>query len=122
MVDSVDKTVKMEGRVSGSQPLTVTWYKDNNEIYGSDKYDVSFKNNMAVLCVRESSSSDSGVYTCAASNEAGKASCRVSLTISGMSLSVYLHYLTFFNYLSKIDHDWASCFVVCSFESEVIFR
>ncbi len=89
------KTVKMEGRVSGSQPLTVTWYKDNNEIYGSDKYDVSFKNNIAELGIRDSSSSDSGVYTCAASNEAGKASCRVSLTISGMSLSVYLHYLTF---------------------------
>lgn len=88
MMDSVGKTVKMEGRVSGSQPLTVTWYKDNNEIYGSDKYDVSFKNNMAVLCVTDSSTSDSGVYTCTASNEAGQASCRVSLSISGMHVSI----------------------------------
>lgn len=85
MMDSVGKMVKIEGRVSGSQPLKVTWYKDNNEIYGSDKYDVSFKDNMAMLCVRDSATSDSGVYTCEASNEAGKASCRVSLTISGMN-------------------------------------
>lgn len=99
MVDSVGKTVMMEGRVSGSQPLNVTWYKDNNEIYASNKYDISFKNNIAVLCVRDSTMSDGGVYICEASNEAGKASCSVSLTISGMSVLVCLHYLTFFNNL-----------------------
>lgn len=71
--------------MSGSQPLTVTWYKDNNEIYPSSKYDVSFKNNVAVLSVKDSTSSDGGVYTCEASNEAGKASCQVSLTVSGTS-------------------------------------
>lgn len=84
MVDTVGKTVKMEARVSGSQPLTVTWYKDNNELFGSDKYQVSFQNNMAVLCVQDSSCSDSGMYTCTASNEAGQASCQVSLAVSGM--------------------------------------
>ena len=84
-MDSAGKLVKIEGRVSGSQPLHVTWYKDNNEIHGSDKYDVSFKNNLAMLSIRDSATSDGGVYTCEASNEAGKASCRVSLTISGMS-------------------------------------
>lgn len=83
MVDSVGKTVKMEGRLSGSQPLTVTWYKDNAEIYSSDKYDISFKNNTAVVCVQDAVVSDSGVYTCEAANEAGNASCQVSLTISG---------------------------------------
>jgi len=87
MVDSIGKTVKMEGRVSGSQPMTITWYKDNTKIYASDKYDISFKNNMAVLCVKDSSVSDHGVYTCEASNEAGKASCQVSLTVSGRNAS-----------------------------------
>lgn len=83
MMDSVGKMVKMESRVSGSQPLTVTWYKDNSEIFASDKYDISFKNNAAVLCVKNSTSSDTGVYTCEASNDAGKSSCQVSLTVSG---------------------------------------
>lgn len=90
-MDSVGKTVKMESRVSGSQPLTVTWFKDNSEIYGSDKYDVSFQNNLATLSVRDTLSSDSGVYTCTATNEAGQASCRVSLNITGTSISVNLH-------------------------------
>lgn len=81
------KTVKIEGRVSGSQPLTISWYKDDSEIHASDKYDISFKNNMAVLCVRDSTGSDGGVYTCEASNEAGKASCKVSLTVTGRTLS-----------------------------------
>lgn len=85
MMDSVGKTVKMEGRVSGSQPLEVTWYKDDREVYGSDNYDVSFMDNVAVLSIRTSSCSDGGVYTCKASNEAGEAFCRVSLSISGMS-------------------------------------
>uniref|UniRef100_A0A0S7EQR1 TITIN n=1 Tax=Poeciliopsis prolifica TaxID=188132 RepID=A0A0S7EQR1_9TELE len=83
IVDSTGKVVKMEARVSGSQPLTVTWYKDNQEIFASGKYDISFKNNMAVLCIRDSAVSDSSVYTCQASNEAGKVSCQVSLTVSG---------------------------------------
>lgn len=90
-MDSVGKTVKMESRVSGSQPLTVTWFKDNSEIYGSDKYDVSFQNNLATLSVRDTLSSDSGVYTCTATNEAGQASCRVSLNITGTRISVNLH-------------------------------
>lgn len=82
-MDSAGKVVKMEARVSGSQPLTITWYKDNQEIYASGKYDISFKNNMAVMCIRDSAVSDSSVYTCEASNEAGKVSCQVSLTVSG---------------------------------------
>ncbi|RVE61151.1 hypothetical protein OJAV_G00167850 [Oryzias javanicus] len=82
MTDSVGRTVKIEGRVSGSQPLTVTWHKDNREIFASGKYDMTFKNNMAVLLVKNSSVSDSGVYLCQVSNEAGKASCQVSLSVS----------------------------------------
>lgn len=83
VVDSVGKTVKMEGRVSGSQPLAIAWYKDNSGIHASGKYEVTFKNNVAMLCVRDSTSADSGVYTCEASNDAGKASCQVSVSISG---------------------------------------
>lgn len=86
MVHPVGKTVKIEGRISGSQPLNIVWYKDEKEIGVSDKYDISFMNNMAVLCVKDSTMSDGGVYTCEATNEAGKASCQVSLNLSGRSL------------------------------------
>lgn len=91
-MDSAGKVVKMEARVSGSQPLTITWYKDNQEIHASGKYDISFKNNMAVLCIRDSAISDSSIYTCQASNEAGKVSCQVSLTVSGRECNPKITY------------------------------
>uniref|UniRef100_A0A3Q0QQA2 Ig-like domain-containing protein n=1 Tax=Amphilophus citrinellus TaxID=61819 RepID=A0A3Q0QQA2_AMPCI len=81
--DMEGKLVKIEGRVSGSQPLSVTWYKDDLEIHSSDKYDISFKSNVAVLCIKNSQVSDSGRYSCQASNEAGRASCDISVGISG---------------------------------------
>lgn len=81
--DTEGKLVKMEGRVSGSQPMSIGWFKDNTEIHSSDKYDISFKSNVAVLCIKSSQVSDSGSYTCQASNEAGSVSCDVTVGISG---------------------------------------
>lgn len=75
--------MKIEGRVSGSQPMSVSWFKDNTEIYSSDKYDISFKSNVAVLCIKSSQVMDSGRYSCQASNEAGRTSCDVTVGISG---------------------------------------
>lgn len=75
--------MKMEGRVSGSQPMSVSWFKDGTEIHSSDKFDVSFKSNVAVLCIKSSQVSDSGRYTCQATNEAGRASCDITVGITG---------------------------------------
>lgn len=86
VVESVGRTVRMEGRVSGSLPLSVSWFRDDSEIFASDKYELSFHSNVATLSLRDCSLADSSTYTCVASNEAGKASCRVSVHISGTSL------------------------------------
>ncbi|CAB1414345.1 unnamed protein product [Pleuronectes platessa] len=80
--DMEGKLVKMEGRVSGSQPMSISWFRDSAEISSSDKYDISFKSNVAVLCIKSSQVSDSGSYTCQASNEAGRASCDITVGIS----------------------------------------
>uniref|UniRef100_A0A0S7EPU5 non-specific serine/threonine protein kinase n=2 Tax=Poeciliopsis prolifica TaxID=188132 RepID=A0A0S7EPU5_9TELE len=79
--DMEGKLVKIEGRVSGSQPVSVSWFKDGKEIHSSDKYDISFKSNVAVLCIKSSQVTDSGRYSCQASNEAGSASCDVTVGI-----------------------------------------
>lgn len=81
--DMEGKLVKIEGRVSGSQPMTVTWFKDGTEIYSSDKYDISLKSNVAVLCIKSSQVVDSGRYSCQAANEAGKTSCDIKVGILG---------------------------------------
>ncbi|KTF71343.1 hypothetical protein cypCar_00035221, partial [Cyprinus carpio] len=80
--DAEGKLVKLESRVSGSQPLSVSWYKDNREIDTSDIYDISFKSNTAVMCLKKATVTDSGVYTCSASNEAGTASFQVVVNIT----------------------------------------
>lgn len=83
MEETEGQMVKIEGLLSGTQPMTITWYKDNSEIHSSAKYDLAFKSNAAVLCIKNSQISDSGKYSCKATNEAGTASYQVSLTISG---------------------------------------
>lgn len=75
--------VKLEGRVSGSQPLSISWYKDNQQLFSSGNCEMSFEGNVAVLCIKESQTSDSGTYTCSASNEAGTASYNVVISITG---------------------------------------
>uniref|UniRef100_A0A8C2ZNV2 Titin n=1 Tax=Cyclopterus lumpus TaxID=8103 RepID=A0A8C2ZNV2_CYCLU len=69
----------LEVKVSGSPELKTKC---------ADKYDVSFENNTAVLSVRASSSSDGGVYTCTASNEAGQAPENIIILLLFCSLSV----------------------------------
>lgn len=89
--DMEGKLVKIEGRVSGSQPMSVSWFKDSTEIFSSHKYDISFKSNVAVLCIKSSQVMDSGRYSCQASNDAGRASCDVTVGISGGSDLQSLH-------------------------------
>lgn len=83
MEDVEGKLVKIEGRVSGSQPMSVSWFKGDSEIRTTDKYDISFKSNVAVLCIKGSQVEDSGRYSCRATNEAGEASCEFTVGISG---------------------------------------
>lgn len=83
MEDVEGKLVKIEGRVSGSQPMLISWFKEDAQIQSSNKYDVSFKSNVAVLCIKGSQVEDSGRYSCHATNEAGQAACEVTVGISG---------------------------------------
>ncbi|XP_034061419.1 titin-like, partial [Gymnodraco acuticeps] len=79
--DTEGRLVKMEGRVSGSQPISVRWFRGGSEILSSDQYDVSFKSNVSVLCIKSSRVTDSGSYQCRASNEAGESCCDVTVGI-----------------------------------------
>ncbi|GCC39217.1 hypothetical protein chiPu_0022931, partial [Chiloscyllium punctatum] len=80
--DTEGKAVKLEGRLSGSQPISVTWFKNDQEILQTENYELSFKNNVVVLNIKKAHPTDSAVYTCKASNEAGTAMFTVSLLIT----------------------------------------
>uniref|UniRef100_A0AAV2JXI0 Ig-like domain-containing protein n=1 Tax=Knipowitschia caucasica TaxID=637954 RepID=A0AAV2JXI0_KNICA len=82
LIEGLGRCIRLEARVSGTPPLTATWTKDSAEIQVSDKYDITFDNNVSMLIIKESAVRDGGIYTCTAKNEAGKTSCRTSLTVS----------------------------------------
>uniref|UniRef100_A0A8C0IT93 Ig-like domain-containing protein n=1 Tax=Chelonoidis abingdonii TaxID=106734 RepID=A0A8C0IT93_CHEAB len=73
----------LECKVSGSPPISVAWFQDGNEIVSGDKYEVSFSDNVCGLKLNALDSSDTGPYTCVATNAAGSDECSAFLIVQG---------------------------------------
>uniref|UniRef100_A0A3Q1G1Q4 Ig-like domain-containing protein n=1 Tax=Acanthochromis polyacanthus TaxID=80966 RepID=A0A3Q1G1Q4_9TELE len=78
---SVGSSVTLECRVAGSQPMVVTWYKDDKEIHSDDRLKVDFSESSASVVIAGLDQSDGGVYTCRASNDAGEKETSGTLSI-----------------------------------------
>ncbi|TNN69571.1 Titin [Liparis tanakae] len=63
--------VSMDSKVSGSQPMTIAWFKDDKEITAGSKFQPEFKDSSATLRIIRLEKADSGVYKCRATNSAG---------------------------------------------------
>uniref|UniRef100_A0A3Q3JQE8 Ig-like domain-containing protein n=1 Tax=Monopterus albus TaxID=43700 RepID=A0A3Q3JQE8_MONAL len=68
---SIGNDVSMECKVSGSQPMTIAWFKNDKEIVSGAKFQPEFKDNSATLRIIQLEKADSGVYKCKATNSAG---------------------------------------------------
>lgn len=55
---------KLEGRVAGSQPISVAWYKNNIEIHPTPNCEITFKSNTLLLQIKRAGMDDAGLYTC----------------------------------------------------------
>uniref|UniRef100_A0A8B9BHT5 Ig-like domain-containing protein n=1 Tax=Anser brachyrhynchus TaxID=132585 RepID=A0A8B9BHT5_9AVES len=74
--------VHLECIVSGSHPISIQWYKDGQEITASEKHKYSFHDNTAFLEINKLEGTDSGSYTCEATNKAGSSeSCSIELKL-----------------------------------------
>ncbi|NXM71581.1 TITIN protein, partial [Serilophus lunatus] len=73
--------VHLECIVSGSHPISIQWYKDGQEITASEKHKYSFHDNTAFLEINKLEGTDSGSYTCEATNKAGQNQCSGFLTV-----------------------------------------
>lgn len=71
--------------MSGSHPISIQWYKDGQEITTSEKHKYSFHDNTAFLEINKLEGTDSGSYTCEATNKAGSSQCSGFLTVKGLS-------------------------------------
>lgn len=77
------ESLRLECKVSGTTPLTMTWYKHDTKVTDGGNFRTSFVDSVAVLELLSSSFDDDGVYTCEAQNEAGSVSCSTTLTVKG---------------------------------------
>lgn len=75
--------VSMDCKVSGSQPMTISWFKDDQEIQSGPKFQPEFKDSSAMLRISGLEKTDSGVYKCRASNSAGFKETSGTLYVKG---------------------------------------
>lgn len=93
---NIDNPVSMDCKVSGSQPMTVTWFKDDQEIVSGDKFQPEFKDSSAILRITWLEKADSGVYKCRATNSAGFKETSGTLYVKGHEGLAYLMHLFFY--------------------------
>lgn len=88
---NIGSDVSMDCKVSGSQPMTISWFKDDQEIKSGSKFQPEFKDSSAWLRVIRLEKADSGVYKCRATNAAGLKETSGTLYVKG-----YKHLLCFY--------------------------
>lgn len=77
-------TVKLQGTLKGSVPITVKWMKDSELLRDDDpNVQMSFVNNITSISFSSVELKHGGKYTCLAENEAGQQKCEATLTIQG---------------------------------------
>uniref|UniRef100_A0A673JL95 Ig-like domain-containing protein n=1 Tax=Sinocyclocheilus rhinocerous TaxID=307959 RepID=A0A673JL95_9TELE len=68
---NVGGTIQLECKVSGSQPITISWFKEGKDITTGTKYKTEMQESTAILKITDLETSDAGVFTCHATNAAG---------------------------------------------------
>lgn len=77
------QSTTFECQVAGTPKIHVAWYFDGNEVFDSDKYEISFVDNIATIKIINAMVEDSGTYICEARNDAGSKSCSTELKVKG---------------------------------------
>lgn len=100
---------EFECHVTGSQPIKLTWSKENKEIKTGANYKVTQMENTTKLTIVKTDKGDSGQYTCSASNDMGKDSCTVKLNVQGMYFWRKHIQIFIFRFLSKLYYENPDC-------------
>lgn len=69
--------------LKGSEPMTVSWMKDNHELKDAEHLQITYENNTALLHITNLQRNHAGKYSCQAQNQAGSQSCSALLTVKG---------------------------------------
>lgn len=75
--------LRLECKVTGTPPLKISWYKNDNALTESNNVMMAFDGSTSVLEILSTSCEDDGVYTCEVHNDAGTKSCSTILSVKG---------------------------------------
>lgn len=87
---NIGNDVSVECKVSGSQPMTIAWFKDDQEITSGSKFQPEFKDGSAILRIIRVEKADSGVYKCRATNSAGFKETSGTFYVKGYECLAYV--------------------------------
>lgn len=75
--------LKLSCKVHGTPVISITWFKNGEEISSDHRHTMSFDSSIATLEVENCCVEDSGDYICVASSEAGRDKCSSSVMVKG---------------------------------------
>lgn len=79
----VGSKVSLQCTLKGSDPMTVSWMKDNHEFKEAENIQITYENKTALLLITSLQSKHGGKYSCQAQNQAGSQTCSAVLTVKG---------------------------------------
>lgn len=79
----VGSEVSLQCVLKGSEPMNVTWMKDNHELKEAENIQITYENKTALLHITDLQSKHGGRYSCQAQNQAGSQICSAVLTVKG---------------------------------------
>lgn len=91
------ETAYMECKISGEPTPTIAWFRDQQEITDSKKYQLDYSDMVASIKIKEVTEKDAASITCEASNELGSVKTTGQLEIQG-NCSFQAHCFIFTQY------------------------
>lgn len=79
----VGSEVSLQCTLKGSEPMTVSWMKDNHELKEAEYIQITYENKTALLLITNLQGKHGGKYSCQAQNQAGSQTCSAVLTVKG---------------------------------------
>uniref|UniRef100_A0AAR2J2Y9 Myosin light chain kinase, smooth muscle n=1 Tax=Pygocentrus nattereri TaxID=42514 RepID=A0AAR2J2Y9_PYGNA len=89
------QTGKFSAKITGRPQPQVLWYKGDEELQSSDRYNMFERSGLHFLEIRCACAEDAGLYTCLLANSAGKASAMAELTVQAIGQQRSVSSMTF---------------------------